>query len=143
MDLREIYMDYVMEHAARPRNHRAMPDATADQEAQNPSCGDHLHLYIKCSDGHTIDDISFLGESCALCKASASTLTTELKGLSIDDAEVLREAFESMVTTDSEPSSGMPNNLKLFQSVRHFPQRVSCVLLGWKALGQVIRKIRH
>jgi nitrogen fixation NifU-like protein len=142
MDLRELYMEFVMDQASRPRNYRAMDDATACEEAENPSCGDHLHLYVKSTDGKTIEDISFIGESCALCKASASTLTTQLKGKSLAEADTLRNAFEEMVTgTSEEIPDTLKGNIKLFQSVRHFPQRVSCVLLGWKALGQVLTNL--
>ncbi len=142
MDLREMYMEFVMDHASRPRNYREMEDATACEEAENPSCGDHLHLYVKSSDGITIEDISFVGESCALCKASASTLTTQLKGKSVAEANTVCSAFEEMVTgTSEEIPATLKGNVKLFQSVRHFPQRVSCVMLGWKALQQILSKL--
>jgi len=142
MNLRELYMEYVMDHAARPRNFHVMNDADARAEAENPSCGDHLQLFIKSSNGKIIEDISFTGESCALCKASASTLTTQLKGKSFEEAEALRDQFEQMVTGEGSPPEDLPGNMKLFESVRHFPQRISCVLLGWKALAQVLKQLK-
>jgi len=141
MDLRELYMEYVMDHASRPRNYGALEDATFHEEAENPSCGDHLELFLKTNDQQTIEDIRFTGESCALCKASASTLTTELKGKSLEDAESLRQRFEIMIAgAEDEVLNDLSGNLKLFQSVRHFPQRISCVLLAWKALGQILQQ---
>lgn len=142
MDLRELYMEYVMDQAARPRNFHVMKNAHAHAEAENPSCGDHLQLFIKSSDKKTIEDISFTGESCALCKASASTLTTQLKGKSFEEADQLRLQFEQMVTGEDSPPEELPGNMKLFESVRHFPQRISCVLLGWKALAQVLNQLK-
>jgi len=142
MDLREMYMEFVMDHSSRPRNYHEMEGATVCEEAENPSCGDHLHLYVKSTDGKTIEDISFVGESCALCKASASTMTMQLKGKSLEEADSVRAAFEEMVTGESEEiPQTLKGNIKLFQSVRHFPQRVSCVMLGWKALQQVLNKL--
>ena len=142
MDLREMYMEFVMDHSSRPRNYREMEDATVSEEAENPSCGDHLHLYVKTTDGKTIEDISFIGESCALCKASASTLTTQLKGKSLQDAQEVCTAFEEMVTGESdEIPNTLQGNLKLFQGVRNFPQRVSCVMLGWKAMEKILGKL--
>lgn len=142
MDLRELYMEYVMDQAARPRNFHVMDSPDAKAEAENPSCGDHLQLFIKSTDKTKIDEISFTGESCALCKASASTLTTQLKGKSIEEANHLRDQFEKMVKGEAEAPDDFPGNMKLFKSVRHFPQRITCVLLGWKALGQVLDQLR-
>ncbi|MGF1679386.1 MAG: Fe-S cluster assembly sulfur transfer protein SufU [Candidatus Methylacidiphilales bacterium] len=142
MDLRELYMEFVMEHSSRPRNYRVMTDATVSQEAENPSCGDHLHLYLKVDASGNLEDISFQGESCALCKASASCLTTHVKGKRLEEVETLKKDFESVVTGQESNASVLPGNLKLFESVKHFPQRISCVLLGWKALGQALAKLR-
>lgn len=143
MNLREMYMEFVMDHSSRPRNYRVMQDATVSEEAENPSCGDHLHLFVKSSDGKIIDDISFIGESCALCKASASNLTTELKGKSLEEAHTLCDSFEEMVTGESEEiPATIKGNLRLFKGVRHFPQRVSCVMLGWTALRQILNKLK-
>ena len=40
----------------------------------NPLCGDHIRLELKVS-GDVIESVAFEGQSCAICKASASMMT--------------------------------------------------------------------
>jgi selenocysteine lyase/cysteine desulfurase len=49
-------------------------------------------------DGDTVGDISFEGESCAICKASASMMTTAVKGRKQSDARMLAREFVDMAT---------------------------------------------
>jgi nitrogen fixation NifU-like protein len=78
------YGSVVMEHFRRPRNHRALPHATAAHEAYNPLCGDRVRVEIEVHDS-TIHDVAFTANACAICTASASLLTERVRGAGITD----------------------------------------------------------
>jgi nitrogen fixation protein NifU and related proteins len=80
-ELRELYQEIILDHNRRPRNFRKIEDADRNAEGFNPLCGDHYQLYMKL-DGDTIADVAFEGAGCAISKASASVMTTIVKGKS-------------------------------------------------------------
>ena len=73
-DLTDLYQEVILDHNRRPRNFRAIDEASRTQEGYNPLCGDRLTLYVKL-DGDRISDVSFQGTGCAISKASASLMT--------------------------------------------------------------------
>ena len=131
-DLRELYQEVILDHNKNPQNYRPMPDATQVQEGFNPLCGDHLHVYLKMN-GDVIQDVSFEGSGCAISKASASLMTTVLKGKTRPEAEKLFEQFHHLVTSalNEEPDTVALGKLAVFAGVREFPVRVKCASLAW------------
>jgi nitrogen fixation NifU-like protein len=107
------------------------PDRRA--EGYNPLCGDHLTVWLKL-DGDTISDASFQGSGCAISKASASMMTTIVKGKRLDEAGRIVESFRRMVTGQGGPVDDLPPKLAVFAGVREYPARVKCASLSWHAL---------
>ncbi len=89
-DLRELYQEVILDHNKQPRNFRKMDEANRTAEGYNPLCGDHYTIYLRLQDD-VIQDIAFDGSGCAISKASASLMTTLLKGRTIAEAETLFE----------------------------------------------------
>jgi nitrogen fixation NifU-like protein len=149
MDLDELYQTIILDHARRPRNHGELPDADACVHADNPSCGDELTLYVKFApDGEVLEEVKFTGQGCAISQASASLMTTRIRGKSSSEAEKLREIFQELVTSPAEPDpAAFPppelGDAGLLQGVRRFPQRVKCATLAWNALKQALEEHRH
>ena len=133
--LRELYQEVILDHNKSPRNFRAMPDATRTVEGYNPLCGDHYTLYVKMNNG-TIADISFQGSGCAISKASASVMSSTLKGKSKEEAEELFGKFHKLVTGEKDLATEMDNLGKLvaFSGVSEFPARVKCASLAWHTM---------
>jgi nitrogen fixation NifU-like protein len=80
----DLYRDYILEHYRRPHNFGVLEDANASHEGANPLCGDRITLQLRLSGGH-IAGVGFTGRGCAISQASASLLTDEIKGKSIDE----------------------------------------------------------
>ena len=78
-ELSELYQQVILDHNKKPRNFRKLESANHTAEGYNPLCGDQLTVYLKMN-GDKIEDISFVGQGCAISKASASLMTAELKG---------------------------------------------------------------
>ncbi|HEX5138948.1 MAG TPA: SUF system NifU family Fe-S cluster assembly protein [Planctomycetota bacterium] len=137
--LRELYQELILDHNKKPRNRRPMADATADADGFNPLCGDRIHVFVKLL-GDRIEDVSFDGMGCAISTASASLMTTALKGKTIAEARALFQRFHEMVT--GEPGAAVDadalGKLAVFQGVCEFPVRVKCATLCWHTLKAAI-----
>jgi nitrogen fixation protein NifU and related proteins len=133
-DLRELYQQVILDHNKNPRNFHDMADATSKVEGYNPLCGDHYTIFLK-QDGETIADISFTGNGCAISKASASVMSSTVKGKSKEEAERLFETFHRLVTGDMSGVSATDlGRLAAFSGVSEFPARVKCAILAWHTL---------
>lgn len=138
-DSRNLYQEVILDHNRKPRNWGALADATHKSEGLNPLCGDHIYLSLKVvGTNHeaSIEAVQFEGESCAICKASASMMTTIVKGKSRDDAEQMVIEFRDMATgkLDTSVTPHHLGRLTVFAGVRDLPTRVKCAILPWHTL---------
>lgn len=137
-DTKSLYQEVILDHNRKPRNFGTVEDATHKAEGHNPLCGDHLSITLAVKDGH-IGAIAFQGESCAICKASASMMTAAVKGKTPADAEVMVQEFRDMATgkldINAEHHLG---RLTVFAGVRDLPTRVKCAILPWHTLHAAV-----
>ena len=133
-DLRELYQQVILDHNKNPRNFHELSDPTRTVDGYNPLCGDHYTLFLKL-DGDTIEDIGFTGSGCAISKASASVMSSSVKGKTKQYAEKLFETFHGLVT-GSTPAADPAElgRLAAFSGVSEFPARVKCASLAWHTL---------
>jgi len=132
-ELTDLYQEVILDHNKKPRNFHKLADANRSAEGFNPLCGDQLQLYVKVEDG-MIRDIGFQGSGCAISKASASLMTSSLKGKSEREADELFERFHRLVTSDAAADPEALGKLAVFSGVREFPARVKCASLAWHTL---------
>jgi nitrogen fixation NifU-like protein len=133
-----LYQELILEHNRKPRNFREMEDATISVEGRNRLCGDALTLWMKLS-GDEIADVSFKGQGCAISKASASLMTSAVKGKTRAEAEELFEQFHKLVTGHlDEPGQQALGSLRAFAGVSKFPLRVKCASLAWHAMKSAL-----
>jgi len=129
-DLSDLYQQVILDHNRRPRNRGKLPQATRVAHGDNPSCGDQCSVYLNL-DGDKISEITFDGSGCAISQASASLMTTQLKGKTADEAEKLFNEFHEIVTSGKEPEE--ISDVAAFAGVHAFPARIKCATLGWHA----------
>lgn len=134
LDLRELYQQVIVDHNRDPRNFHELPQPCQCADGFNPLCGDKLTLFLDISVDDVIEKASFQGRGCAISTASASLMTDALKGLSVERAKLLFDAFHKMLTTEScEAPEGM-DKLMVLAGVKEFPARVKCATLAWHTL---------
>ncbi len=138
-ELDELYQEVILDHNKTPRNFRVMEDANRRAEGYNPLCGDQVTVYVKFEDG-IIKDISFQGSGCAISKASASMMTSALKGKTEAQAHELFESVHSMLTGGSNQQQGQPDvgKLAILSGVCKFPARVKCASLAWHTVNSAL-----
>jgi nitrogen fixation NifU-like protein len=140
-DTKTLYQEVILDHNKKPRNYGSIDGATNKAEGHNPLCGDHLSVTLAL-EGERIDAIAFQGESCAICKASASMMTAAVKGKLRADAETLIEEFRDMAT--GKLDTGGPHHLgrlTVFAGVRDLPTRVKCAILPWHTLHAALNAV--
>jgi len=139
-DLEDLYQEVILDHNKSPRNYRTMANANRKAEGYNPLCGDHVTVYLHVKDG-VIDDISFQGSGCAISKASASMMTSELKGKSAAAADELFDNVHKVLTgeADAENAADKIGKLVILSGVCKFPARVKCASLAWHTVNSALQ----
>ncbi len=118
-----LYRDFILEHYRNPHNKGVLDPHDLHFADSNPTCGDELSMTLRLDGGHQqIADVAFDGRGCAISQASASILTDELRGLSLDEVKAIDpgEVLENL---------GVPIG----------PARLKCALLGYKVLQGAVR----
>ncbi len=145
IDIRaDLYQEIILEHNKKPRNFKVMDHPTHFAEGYNPLCGDHLTVYLKVDPEGTIEDVSFQGSGCAISQASASLMTTSIKGKKVKEAEILFDQFHRLVTCALDPKKDphQLGKLTIFTNIWHYPARVKCASLSWHAMHGALNKVQ-
>jgi nitrogen fixation protein NifU and related proteins len=113
-----LYRDFILEHYREPHNRGVLDPHDLHFADSNPTCGDELGMTLRLDAARErIADVAFDGRGCAISQASASIMTDELRGMSLDDVRGMdpRTVVEAL---------GVPIG----------PARLKCALLGYKVL---------
>jgi nitrogen fixation NifU-like protein len=138
-DFSDLYQDLILDHQKNPRNFGSLPDANHHADGFNPLCGDKISLDMKLDDKGIIQDIHFKGSGCAISKASASLMTTVLKGKKVEEAEHLFHEFHDMVMGKIDHAPEDLGKLKVFEGVKEYPARVKCASLAWHTMDAALK----
>jgi nitrogen fixation NifU-like protein len=132
--LSELYQDVILDHNRAPQNYRPMENANRRVEGNNPLCGDRLTVWLRMED-EVIADVTFQGLGCAISMASASLMTSAVKGKTRAEAEALFDRFRRMITGSVvQGETESLGKLAVFSGVSEFPIKVKCATLSWHAL---------
>ncbi len=129
----QLYQSVIIEHDRSPRNFRKLDAPTHHVEARNPLCGDEVNLELVVDAEGRITDVGFQGRGCAVSKASASMLTTAIKGKSVAEARELADQFQALLTGKGADEASL-GKLKVFAGLAAYPMRVKCATMAWHAL---------
>ena len=88
----DLYRENILDHYRYPRNKGHLDNPDIHYHDVNPFCGDEITLELKVEDDRIVN-VAFEGKGCAISQASASMLTEELVGMSIDEAKALDKDF--------------------------------------------------
>ncbi len=116
-----MYRDEILELYKNPRNSGKIEDADVVIEGENPSCGDHLKLYINREENSV--EVRHQSDACAICTASTSIVTEETTKLTEEEIKNLDKDW-------------MLEKLGIEIS----PMRMKCALLGLETLQKGLKK---
>lgn len=115
-----LYGDVIRERWRRPRFRGELADATATAEDVNPLCGDRVRMQLRVEDGR-VRAARFVGDSCAICTASADVVAELVEGRPRGDAAALQASdILGVLQADVRPT------------------RMRCVTLPLTVLGKAL-----
>ncbi len=85
-----FYREHILDHYRHPRNRGVLEDADVSCELDNPVCGDVVRLDVRLKSGR-VTEARFSGRGCVLSMASASLLTEEIIGKSLEELRALQD----------------------------------------------------
>ena len=132
-ELRDLYQQMILDHNKNPKNFGEIDSATNTAEGYNPLCGDHYWVYLKIADNE-IEEIKFRGDGCAISKASASMMTTLLKGQTVEQAQKMFTTFKEVTSGNFNKDISALGTMSIFRGVGAFPNRVKCANLAWHTM---------
>ena len=120
------YSDQVIDHYENPRNVGKMDEKDAGVGTGMvgaPACGDVMRLQIKVSDEGVIEDAKFKTYGCGSAIASSSLVTEWVKGMTVDQAQQIR-------------------NTAISQELALPPVKIHCSVLAEDAIKAAIQDYR-
>jgi len=118
----DLYQEIILDHFKYPRNEGLLDKPDIFAEDLNPLCGDKVNINLKVDETGKILQMGFVGEGCAISKASTSILSEDIIGKNIDEIELMPDA-------------------KIYEMihVEVSPARVKCALLGLSTIKKAIK----
>lgn len=142
--LDDLYQDIILDHYRSPRNQGALEHPHLHGQGFNPFCGDQVDLTMTLDSNDRIHEVGFVGQGCSISQASASMLSDQLTGKTLDEAEAFVRFFKSVMqgAEISEEQEEQLGEIAALQGVRQFPVRIKCALLSWTTLQDAISEYR-
>ncbi|HLZ21687.1 MAG TPA: SUF system NifU family Fe-S cluster assembly protein [Ktedonobacterales bacterium] len=116
----DIYRQYILEHYREPRNHGHLEQPSIHAGDTNPLCGDRVEMDLNVKDGR-VTEVRFSGRGCAISQATASMLTEQIEGATLEELRALK-----------------PHDIFEMLGVEIGPARQRCALLSLRVLHQGI-----
>jgi len=82
-----IYREQIIDLYENPMNYGRAEPADFTYEEDNPLCGDVIEISVRLDEGGRVTEVKWQGQGCAISLASASLLTEEIKGLTLEEVK--------------------------------------------------------
>ena len=80
-----LYREAILDHYKHPHNFGELDDPDLEFEDTNPLCGDELKVQLKVGGDGRVEAVRFSGQGCAISQASASMISDEIKGMTVEE----------------------------------------------------------
>ncbi len=141
----DIYEEILRNHAFYSNNYLSNIDNINHYaHGANIACGDEITINI-CNKNNVIHDISFQGNCCSVLKSSASLMTDELKGKTIDEAKSLYTKVNDIILSQDNIDDLfliLMKRLSIEPSDNKHFGTIKCTLLPWQVMMKAISKKR-
>jgi len=129
----QLYQQAMLAHHKSPVGFNETIHTSLQAEGVNAACGDEIDLHIEVHQGQIIR-VAFHGDSCAICRASASMLCQHLQTLALAQARQLGQHIIISLTDNVSFIGDLAEKFSPLMSVQKFPVRKQCALLPWQTL---------
>jgi len=112
-----IYREQIIDLYEHPLNFGTLDPNDFSYEEDNPLCGDVIRIDVLLNNENRIAEVKWSGDGCAISQASASLLTDEIMGMTLDEVKAFpKDRLLELI--------GVPLSMA----------RVKCALLSLKVL---------
>jgi nitrogen fixation NifU-like protein len=133
--LNKMYQSELLRHHQSPIGFNQTINANFQAFDENAFCGDEISIEVNCNNG-AIEQIAFKGDSCAICRASASIMCQLLQSSSLKNADTTI----INVTNTLKAKGDLQGNLTPLNGIKQYPVRLQCALLPWTTLGSIVQQ---
>lgn len=148
MQEHSLFQQQLLSHHRNPVGFETMLSHAKEAWGHNATCGDEILMQIDIQDEH-IEALAFRGDSCAICRASASLLCEQLSGKNKEYFAALFHALKLFFEDETVmPNSScdlnfaskaqLPEALSPLNPVSRYPIRKQCALLPWQTLSDIL-----
>ena len=85
----DMYREVILDHYKNPRHRGTLDPADISYTDENPLCGDRIRIDLRVDQDNRIAEVAFSGQGCAISQASASMLTEEILGKTLEEVKRL------------------------------------------------------
>ena len=79
-----MYREQIIDLSQNPLNYGELESPTFSYEEDNPLCGDVIQVDVVMGEDGRVADVRWSGDGCAISQVSASLLTEDIKGKTLD-----------------------------------------------------------
>ena len=90
--MEDLYRDNIIDHYQNPRNYGTLEHPDISYEDSNPVCGDEIRMDLRTQDGRVVE-ARFQGHGCSISQASASMLTEEIIGKTLEEVKQIDKQY--------------------------------------------------
>ncbi len=90
--MEDLYRDNIIDHYQNPRNYGTLEHPDISYEDSNRVCGDEIRMDLQTRDGRVVD-ARFQGHGCSISQASASMLTEEIIGKTLEEIKQIDKQY--------------------------------------------------
>ncbi len=117
-----ITKQFIIENYKNPQNNFKPNQFSLSAQAKNQSCGDEIEIFLNI-EKNQIQSIHYLNQSCAICQASASILSQELKN----------KPIKKILTMNKK-------DIEKILNITLSINRIKCALLPLEAIKKALKK---
>lgn len=138
MKFDELTRQIIMDHYKHPQNRcEDKPEGYEERRGLNPSCGDDVTVFMLMED-NVVKDLQFKGDGCSICCASASIMTNEFVGLTLEQIETKFNNFTAMVSGHEYDEEQFEDAI-CFTGIKDYPARFKCAVISWDTAYNLIK----
>ena len=114
----DLYREIILDHYKHPHNPGTLDPHDFTYEDENPLCGDKIRIDVRLDENQRVKAVAFTGKGCAISQASASLLTEEIMGKTLEELKQISK----------------DDILEMLGGIQLGPTRLKCALLSLKVL---------
>lgn len=144
--LDDLYKEIILDHYKSPRNRGELETPPAVKaEGFNPLCGDEITVFLKVETDdegtERVVDVAIGGQGCAISQASASLMSSAVKGKTLAEVDDLTHTMKAQLGIEgAEPREAPLGDIEALKGVGRFPERIKCATLSWNTMTEALEQ---